>query len=144
MNFLGFSLCFSIVRHLCQKIGSMGSLLYVRTQITEPPCFIKSSNGNPESEIKMRGRHPKWNHKCLTKLVFISWFDVNFWQRFKIRFKIGMFQIDWHFPPCSLKKKFKKIPIFLQAKWNYSLSCQIRNSSTIKDAKRYLTLKAVF
>ena len=39
LNFRGFSICSSYGRQLCQKCGWALSEHYVRTHITEPPCF---------------------------------------------------------------------------------------------------------
>ena len=37
--FLGFSICFSFGRQLCQNCGWAGSEPYVPSHITEPPCL---------------------------------------------------------------------------------------------------------
>ena len=43
LEFLGFSNCSSFGRQLCQNCGWAGSEPYVRSHITEPPCFLYSS-----------------------------------------------------------------------------------------------------
>ena len=46
IEILGFSICSSFGRQLCQNCGWAGSELYVQLHITEPPCLILYSDHN--------------------------------------------------------------------------------------------------